>query len=548
MRRPSHTCGLIALTLAVCFGSLPLRSAVEAADIVAVVALDSYGDLKKQLTWLGRETGNPMLAGGAEGMLMMATQGQGLAGLDVRQPLGLIITSDNGMIGGFGCVPAKDLDGLLGSLQGVLGPAQSEGDVRRLALPGVGSADIIERDGWALISPTGMPVADDIDPSEAFDALTDDFTMAVSLFPSVLPEPMRQQLAQMATQAAAQAPGGANPQAGDAVAAMVDGLGQIESMTLGIGINEEKGRLEIENRTVAIPGAPGAVDAEESASLSVPLQQTSEPMVRMMLAQTVTPEMRQQVELGLAQAAEQNTDPQAEPVIELLGTILGIMLESGKLDATLAVTAEGTKTELTGGAAVGDGRKLEAALKQAMEGVELPPGVSLAFDVESVGNATLHTLELDPAAAGEGADGSPVKVTLAVTPSHVYALAGGDVNGRLDSLMQGSSAEKQVRPGMAIQIACDQVLDFVAKTGPNAGELAPAAEAAKAAPSAMLQFVLRPIDRGMAWQLSADGGVLRAVAAIVAAQAGAGGQLPPGGGFGPPGAGPGGFGPGGFGE
>jgi len=542
MRRPSHTCGLIALTLAFCLGSPAWPpTAVEAADIVAVVALDSYRDLKKQLTWLGRETGNPMLAGGAEGMLMMATQGQGLAGLDVRQPLGLIVTSDNGMIGGFGCVPAKDLDALLGSLQGVIGPVQSQGGVRRLNVGGM-AADIVERDGWALISPTGMPVADDVDPSEAFDALTEDFTMAVSLFPSVLPEPMRQQLAQMATQAAAQAPGGSNPQAGDAVAAMVDGLGQIESMTLGIGINEEKGRLEIENRTVAIPGAPGAVDAEESASLSVPLQQTSEPMMRMMLAQTVTPEMREQVKLGLAQAAEQNTDPQAEPVIELLGAILGIMLESGKLDATLAVTAEGTKTELTGGAAVGDGRKLEAALKQAMDGVELPPGMSLAFDVESLGEATLHTLELDPAAAGNDAGGSPVKVTLAITPSHVYALAGGDVTGRLDSLMQGSSAEKQVRAGMAIQLAFDQVLDFVAKTGPNAGELAPAAEAAKAAPSAMLQFVLRPIDRGMAWQLSADGGVLRAVAAIVAAQAGAGGQLPPGG-FGPPGAGPGGFGP-----
>jgi hypothetical protein len=538
MRCFSRTCGVIALTLVVGLGGFPwTTTSSDAADVVAVVAVDSYRDLKKQLTWLGREMGNPMLAGSAEGMLMMATGGQGLAGLDVRQPLGVIITSDNGIISGCGCVPAKDVDALLGSLQGVIGPVQNQGGVRQLTLPGIGSADIVEKDGWALISPTGMPVADDLDPSAAFETLADDFTVAVSLFPSVLPEPLRQQFAAMATQAAAQTPGANTPQAGDAVAAMVDGLGQIESLTLGIGINEEKGRVEIENRTVAVPGAPGAVDADETASLSVPLAETSEPMMRMMLAQTVTPEMRQQVELGLAQAAEQNTDPQAEPVIELLTTILGVMLDSGRLDATLAVTADGDKTELTGGASVADGRKLESAIKQAVEGVELPPGVALAFDVESKGDATLHTLELDPSAAGEGAGGSPVKVTLAITPSHVYALAGGDVSGRLDSMMQGSSQQRQVRPGMAIQIACEQLLDFIATTGPDAADIAPAAEAAKAAPSAMLQFVVRPIDRGMAWQLTADGGVLRAAAAMTGVMGGgpAGGDFgPPGGGFGPP--------------
>ena len=102
--------------------------------------------------------------------------------------------------------------------------------------------------------------------------------------------------------------------------------------------------------------------------------------------------------------------------------------------------------------------------------------------------------------------------------------------------MQGSAAEKQVRPGLAVQIACEQLLNFIALTGPDAADLAPAVEAAQAAPSAMLQFVVRPIDRGMAWQLSADGGVLRAVAAIAAAQGGptAGGFGPAGGGFGPP--------------
>jgi hypothetical protein len=422
-------------------------------------------------------------------------------------------------------------------------------------MPG-GSADVVERNGWAMISPTGLPLPANLDPQEVFESLTDDFTMAVSLFPSRLPEPLREQLAQMAIQAANQAPaaGGQNP--ADAMAAMVAGLSEIETMTLGIGVDEEQGRVEVENRTVAVPGSPGAVAADETATLSVPLQQAGKPMLRMMLAQTVTPEVRRQVDEGLAQAAQQNGDPRAAPFIDLMAAVLGTMLDSGRLDATLAVTSEGAKTQVTGGARVADGRRLESAIKKAVttltEAGQLPPGVAFDFDVASAGEATLHTLTIDPAQAGDGrAGGEPIAVTLAITPTHVYALAGGDVSGRLDGLVDGSQAEREVKPGMAVQLACDQLLDFVVATGANAADLAPAAEAARAAPSAMLQMVLRPIDRGLAWQLTADGGVLRAVAAMAASQGlpgqGGGPGFGPPGGFGPPPGGlPGGLPPGGF--
>ena len=73
----------------------PLLGIARAADnpVVAVVAVDGYADLKKQLGWLGQRVGNPQLAALAESFVMMATQFKGLAGLDVNRPAGVIVTS-----------------------------------------------------------------------------------------------------------------------------------------------------------------------------------------------------------------------------------------------------------------------------------------------------------------------------------------------------------------------------------------------------------------------------------------------------------------------
>jgi hypothetical protein len=63
-------------------------------DGAAVAACDSYADLKKQLGWLGNQIDNPGLAGMLESVLLIATQGRGLGGLDVKRPLGAVVTSD----------------------------------------------------------------------------------------------------------------------------------------------------------------------------------------------------------------------------------------------------------------------------------------------------------------------------------------------------------------------------------------------------------------------------------------------------------------------
>jgi hypothetical protein len=80
-------------TLAAAVAAGPMARAAD-RTVLAVAACDSYADLKKQLGWLGNQIDNPGLAGMLESMLLLATQGRGLAGLDVKRPLGAVVTSD----------------------------------------------------------------------------------------------------------------------------------------------------------------------------------------------------------------------------------------------------------------------------------------------------------------------------------------------------------------------------------------------------------------------------------------------------------------------
>ncbi|NBV46907.1 MAG: hypothetical protein EBR86_15035, partial [Planctomycetia bacterium] len=43
-------------------------------DVVAMVVLDSYADMKKQLAWLGPQIDNPNLAPMLESLIMLGTQ------------------------------------------------------------------------------------------------------------------------------------------------------------------------------------------------------------------------------------------------------------------------------------------------------------------------------------------------------------------------------------------------------------------------------------------------------------------------------------------
>jgi hypothetical protein len=516
--------------------------AAAAGDVVAVVACDGYADLKKQIRWIGTLVGNPALDGFAESFIMMATQFKGLAGLDVNRPAGLVVTvqGDDPVIHGF--VPVKDLDRLLGALQGVLGPAERNGDLRQIAPPGGMRLDITERNGWAIFTPRGTQ-ADLADPSPLFDPVVKSLSLGAQVFPSRMPAGMRAVLRAGIDQAAEMAAAQGQDVDRAALDAALAGLDDTESFLLGLAIDEENDRVFVETRTVMDPNSVAAAlwtAAGKAAGGTVALPPPTQGKIltlRAHHAQTVPEAARRPLEATLDQALPGGDDPIARAVGGLVRDLVGGMLDAGGFDAGVAIdTSTATEAEplpaVTVGVRVKDGRALEERVKTRLGAAgALPPGVTARFDTGAQGKANLHEIAVDLAGLPDADKfGGRLAITLAVTPDYAYVLTGGDVPARVGKLLAADRPQPPPQPLIGGEVSLAGLLDYAAKAArvfaagnPLNAELAQMAEAAADNPEALVRLLVRPIDRGVSLRLAADGGVIRTIATSVSAVQPAGG-------------------------
>ncbi len=541
--------GLIAGILLATGGGLASARADE-RTVLAVVTVDGYADLKKQAGWLGTQVGQPGLAGMVESVLLMATQGRGLAGLDVKRPLGAVITTDGNDLAVHGFIPVKSLDKLLDSLQAVTGPTQQLGDTRSLTLPSGIALDLEEQNGWAIVSPQGMD-AEAVDPAPLFAPLSEHYTVGIELFPHLLPGSLRQQLRMLIEQGAAAAGEQGQQLDGRALSAALDSLANTESLVLGIAIDSDNDRLFIENRTVAVPGSPLALAMEgaDKGQLSVPMPPAadgSRPAVSGHLVQSVPEASRRDALAILEQALPASSDdPLTKTVALLLRETISSVLATGGIDAAVCVDTDDVALKdlgkalpaVTAGIRVKDGAALENRVKQTFGGQNggkqlLPPGVKIAFDSGKVGSANLHTITVDVSGT-EAAErlGETVDVTLAVTPEYAFLMAGGNPQQRLTGVLgPAGKADSEAKPIVGVDVSVRRLMaPMLAEFGILPTD-SPSAEenTGNDRQGGDVTLLIRPIDRGVATRLSADATALRVLAAGAGALEPIGGANPNG--------------------
>jgi hypothetical protein len=516
----------ILCTLAFFAGSAAAEHARAAErQVLAVVACDSYGDLRKQLGWLGTQIDNPGLAGMVESFLLLATQGRGLAGLDVKRPLGAVVTSDGTDIAVHGFVPVKDLAKLLAAIQGVTGPVDEDGDRRLITLPSGVQLQITEQDGWAVIAPAGVD-AKAADPTPLLADVAKDYTLGIEAFPSRMSDAVRKQLEAAIERAAAASAAQGQPVDAASLKTGLDGLRQTESLSLGLAIDSDNGDVFVENRSVAVPGSLSATafEALGKGRLTVATPAAADggsPAVRAYVAQSISEASKKQVLEAIDQTLPADGgDSLTKTVAGLFRSLLTAMANTGGIDAALAVdttaAADAAPPAVTAGLRVKDGPALEQQVKKLLGAKDaLPPGVSVKFDAGKAGAANLHTITIDisdsPAAETFG---KSLDLTLAVAPDYAFVLLGDDAPKRAEAALKASGRViPESKPIANVQVAMQPVLAYAAKqgAGPRA---AAAAERVADAERALLELFVRPIDRGIVTRLSADAGVLKAVAAL----------------------------------
>jgi len=539
-RSPRPALRLVPRILVGCLAALNIVAAGKAtcaADrtVLAVITIDSYSDVKRQLGWLGMQVGQPGLAGVLESVLLMSTQGRGLVGLDLKRPLGAIVTTDGGDVAVQGFVPVKNLDGLLDSLKAVTGPVDKAGDTRSLTLPSGIPLDIAERDGWAVIAPRGMDVPS-VDPVPLFAPLSENYTIGIELFPHRLPQPLRLQLRMLVEQLAANAAAQGQQMDPQALGRAIDGLAETESLAIGIAIDADKDRVFLENRTVAVPGSQAALamQGSDKGRLTVAMPKPADgrsPAISGHLVQVVPDAARREV-LGMLDQAlpADSDDPLTKTLAVLLREMLSSVLTTGGIDAAAAIDTplerprDGKRVpDVTVGVRVKDGAALEQQLKKAFAQAGgarqlLPEGVTIRFDSGKVGNAaTLHSVAIDLRGTDAADDlGDALELTLAVAPEYAFLLAGGDPRQRVESLLgPNGRVDGAAKPIAGVDVAVDRLLAFAGSPAPAAVEAAAPGEK----PAGQIRLFVRPLDRGIATRLSADASALKSLAAAAAAGA-----------------------------
>jgi hypothetical protein len=542
--RPDWSIAAACLVATCLVASGAVADAANKPEVIAVVAADGYADLREQLTWVGEQVGNPTLAGFAESFILLATQGKGLAGLDVKRPIGVVITSSGGPLPtAHAFLPVKDLDKLLGAVQGMIGPVEEVDGVRRIAAPGAPPLEIVEKDGWAIFSQPGDPVGID-DPLTVIEPLTSEYSLAVELFPSRMPAEMRDRLKALLDEAARNA--AAQGQAMDPaqLQAGLERLEDVETIVFGFAVDKLGDKMMLDmtsvltpaavkaagwinagwgnaNRAVSTVGAPATTDGKAAA-------------VRGHYAATVPAEGQAAVRAALDQALEPaDDDPANRVVTNLLRDLVAAMLDSGAIDAGLTIdTSAADATQplpaVTLGMKVKDGAALEKKVKERLGKADaLPPSVKVTFDAGKQGNATLHEITVDVSAlpAAERL-GDSVKLTLAVTPQYAYVLVGGDVPKRLAAaLAAGGKPNGDALPITNVDLSLASLVGYAARMmqafnpdDPQGDLLGEIAKQAGEKDTTTVQFSVKPVDRGIALRLSADAGALQTVAASTAMQ------------------------------
>jgi len=498
--------------------------------VLAVVAIDSYGDLKQQLTWIGPHVDNPGLAAMLESVLLLSTQGKGLNGLDVKRPLGVIVTSANDDIGIHAAIPVKDLEKLLGSLQGSTGPIEKDGDVRRLTLPSGQDIEIREQDGWAVIGQRGQEF-DIADPAKLLAPLVTDYTLAIETHPSVMPESLRALIAAGIQQMAAASANQGRPVDAEALQTALAGLSGVETLTIALALDPEENAVFIENKVIAVNGPKASSSASSLTVATAATQDGGLPALSAHAVQPLNDSQRRQIVAMLDGALPQGNDKTMQIVATVVRGLVDAMADAGGLDAAVTVdtSVAGQLPLITAGAHIGDGPKLEKQVKELFgPGSALPKEVKATFDSGKVGKANLHTVTIDVSATpAAGIVGPAVELTLAVTPDYAFLLHGGDVKARLEKLLETNGkanttvAAAEV-PGAAIALALDRIFSYAASMG-----VGPQAEAAAEQAGSLLETDKdsgsvkasgRPIDGGFVTRLTVGAGALKAAATMAQQQ------------------------------
>ena len=398
----------------------------KAAEPTVEVRLRSVDDLVTRFEYVAGLAGQEGLAGQVRDFIKaITTDGKGIEGIDPKKPIGVYATLDTDIATSpvIVLVPVLDEKTFLAALAKYnLTPEKGDDGTHKVALPlpGLDAVHLRFANDYAYISQK----ASDLNPKtllapKAFFAKDDGAAASLLVHLDRVPDDLKKFLiGQVELGIAEQREKEQNQSAGqkklsklivDSFMSAVKGVSEDgKNLSVKVFADEKTDELSAE---VSLTAKSGSATAKNFAGLagktSLPagIVATAAPAARANAKLAVTDDKKKEfaaaIDTLLAEAIKEAPDDQGKEVLKRLVAAVGPTLKAGELDAAVSFVGPDAKDryQLLAALAVKDGKGIETFAKKfdAEYGEMLSDFVAFKFDVETIGDFTLHRVDVKAA-------------------------------------------------------------------------------------------------------------------------------------------------------
>ena len=542
-----------AILLGLVLPQMQVDAQTAAEKPMAIVAINNYNDLSKDLVYLLDLVGPPGTA------QLVELQGAGFAEmLDTTKPIGVIVQPD-GILGYklLAFLPTNNVDQILQILAGfgIIAESTPEGLTKIDA--GGTPIYIKQGTGWAFVSNTKEALATPpADPVALLGGLDKQYDVAIQgnidAIPEVFKQLMMSQIEVGMQQSIQQRLPNETEDAFEARRAIAQQgmkdvekmINELESITVGFNIDQTRQSVYLDFDITAKEGSDTAKQfAYEDTTTQLAGFLTDSAAAQMNLSSSFDTSQVEQFNVTLealrsqaiAQIQNDPTIPNEELrtlAIKAISTFMDVgkaTLSSGKIDLAGSVDLSDGGISVVAAAVVPQAEQLDQIFRDL---VKIAPEQDPSFpeveiDALIKDGTSFHVIRIpipEYEAEARSAFGDAVEISIGMGPDRIYIGVGKDNLKRLEAAIAASAADKGKKVSAALlKGSANKILQFAAEQTQDLTLQQAAAAAASVAGKDTASMELTAIKNGARYRIELEAGVLKAIAVgIQAAQAEAG--------------------------
>ena len=537
-----QTTFVVAMLLGLVLPQMQVDAQTAAEKPMAIVAINNYDDLSKDLTYLLDLVGPPGTA------QMLAQWGTPYAQLlDTTRPIGVIVQPD-GILGYklLAFIPTNNVELLLLGLNFLGYPSEPTPEgLHKIAVNGM-DIYVKKGNGWAFVSNTkealATPPADpvallgglhkqyDIAIQGNIDAIPEVYKDIVMSWIKAGTEQLIEQRLANETEDAFEARRALTQQSMQDIQKM---LNELESVNVGLNIDQPRQSVYLDVGIIAKEGSDTAKQfIYEDTTTQLAGFLTESAAVQMNSSSSFDPAQAEQINISLeslrTQAITQIQNDIAIPneelralAIKAISTFMDVgkaTLSSGKIDMAGSVDLTDGEISVVAAAVVPQAEQLDQIVREFVKiaSEQDPDFPEVEIDVQKKGDTSFHVVRIPiPEYESEArkAFGDAVEISIGMGPDRVYIGVGKDNLKRLSDAIDASAANKGKKVSAALlRGSVSKILQFAAEQTQDVMLQQAAAAAASVAGKESVSMELSAIKNGARYRIELEAGVLKAIA------------------------------------